>query len=499
MNKMRKSIKKIFCLYVVMFSCLIFSIIFILLNSEQKTNSHNPRIRKDDPTVMNGEIRDCNGNTLVETVKENGINKRNYIYNKEFAHIIGYSAMGKTGVESKYHFELTKVRFEIFERIKQILYKTNLKANNIILTLDKDIQHKAYELLGNKKGAIIVTEPSTGKILAMVSYPNFNPNTIENDWNNLNSDIESSPLLNRATQGLYTPGSVFKIITTATAIENMPDWQDFTYECLGEKDFGDKKIKCYNSQKHGIINLQQAFKLSCNTAFATLAETLGSEALKKMYEHLDFNKPIKYPLEYNKSIFTLAEEAEFVRIAIGQGKTLITPLQMARIVSAIANNGTLMQPYIIDHIEDNSGVILKKYKPKKESKFFSNKLNNELVKMMLLEMDNNISILEKTTDILKQETKNILIQETKNISVAGNKGVTEIDGKLPHSWFLGFSPAENPKVSIVVILENFDDKNSNETLINESSSLIKENLNETSINAGSIGVEIIKAVINKQK
>lgn len=490
---MRKSIKKIFWLYVVMFSCLIFSIMFILLNSEQKTNSHNPRIRKDNPMIMNGEIRDCNGNTLVETVKENGINKRNYIYNKEFAHIIGYSAMGKTGIESKYHFELTKVRFETFERIKQILYKTDLKANNIILTLDKDIQHKAYELLDNKKGAIIVIEPSTGKILAMVSYPNFNPNTIENDWDNLNIDVENSPLLNRATQGLYAPGSVFKVVTAATAIENIPDWQNFTHECLGEKDFGDKKIKCYNLEKHGIINLQEAFMLSCNTAFATLAQTLGSEALKKMSEHLGFNKAIKYPLEYNKSTFTLIEEAsnlteeaykaELVQAAIGQGKTLTTPLQMARIISAVANKGILMQPYILDHIEDSSGVILKKYMPKKESKFFSNELNDELIKMMVSGVDNGISTLAKINDISieeisTQETKDILIQEIKNISIVGNTGITEIQGKLPHSWFVGFAPIEKAKVSVVVILENLEDGSSNAT---------------------SIAAELIKAVINKQK
>lgn len=462
---MRKSIKKVFWLYVVMFACLIFSIMFILFNSTQKTNSHNPRIKKDDPMIISGDIRDYNGNVLVETIKENDIYKRNYVYNKEFAHIIGYSAIGKTGIESKYHFELNKVKFEIFERIKQILYKTDLKGNNIILTLDKDIQHKAYELLGNKKGSIIAMEPSTGKILAMVSYPNFNPNTIENDWDKLNTDVENSPLLNRATQGLYAPGSVFKIVTVAATIENMPDWQNFSYECLGEANFGDKRIRCYNTKNHGIINLQEAFMLSCNTTFATLGEILGSDVLKKTSERLDFNKSIKYPLDYNQSTFSLvngASQTELVQTSIGQGKTLTTPLQMARIVSAVANGGILMQPYIVDHIEDNNGVILKKYMPKKEKQFFSHESNDELVKMMVSVVDNGTATSAKIKDI----------------TVAGKTGTAEVDGKLPHSWFVGFAPAENPKISVVVLLENSG---------------------EGATNATPIAKELIKTVLNKQK
>ncbi len=242
MKEVRRSIRRVFWMYVVMFLCLVVSLFFTSTDKTQIASSYNPRIRKDDLSVMRGEIRDCNGNVLAKTVKDKNIFKRQYTFDREFAHVIGYSNMGKSGVELKYNFELGTVRFELIERIKQFFYNTDLKGNNITLTLNQNIQKTAYDLLGTKKGAIIAVEPSTGKILAMVSYPNFNPNKIIEEWKNLNADTENSPLLNRVSQGLYPPGSTFKIITAATAIENIENWQNFSNECLGEQEFGDKII-----------------------------------------------------------------------------------------------------------------------------------------------------------------------------------------------------------------------------------------------------------------
>jgi len=428
-------------MYVVMFLCLVVSLFFTSADKTQIASSYNPRIRKDDLSVMRGEIRDCNGNVLAKTVKDKNIFKRQYTFDREFAHVIGYSNMGKSGVELKYNFELGTVRFELIERIKQFFYNTDLKGNNITLTLNQNIQKTAYDLLGTKKGAIIAVEPSTGKILAMVSYPDFNSNKIIEDWKNLNADIENSPLLNRVSQGLYPPGSTFKIITAATAIENIENWQNFSNECLGEQEFGDKIIKCYNSKRHGIVDLKQAFAVSCNVTFSQLGSMLGADKLTLVSERLGFNKDVNFPLEYNKSTFSLSNKAtqsEIVQTSIGQGKTLATPFEMVRIVSAIANGGILMQPYILDHIEDTKGNILKKYMPEKESQLFSYEVSKQLVDMMIEVVDNGTAKSAKIDNIL----------------VAGKTGTAEIDNKNPHSWFVGFAPADKPVVAVAVIIEN---------------------------------------------
>lgn len=441
MNKIRKSIRRVFWLYALMFTCLIFALVYILAEPQQIASSYNPRIRTGDPMVIRGQIKDRNGNILAQTVKTDNGFIREYPYNNEFAHIVGYSDVGKMGIELRYNFELEKVRFEILERIKQIIYKTDLNANNLVLTLDEDIQKKSYELLGNRKGTIISIEPSTGKIISMVSYPNFNPNTIKADWESLNNDTENSPLLNRATQGSYPPGSVFKIVTAAAVIENNEDWQNYQNECLGEIDFSDKKIRCFNSKKHGIVDLKSAFAVSCNTTFALLGKSLGANNLKKISERVGFNTSIYYPMDYKGSTFSLnmkSSESELVQTAIGQGKTLTTPLEMLRIVSAIANDGMLMKPYLVDYIEDSKGNTVKKYMPSKEKQLFSNSVANTISDMM-------VEVVNSGTAITVQ---------IDNIKVAGKTGTAEVDNEIPHSWFVGFAPYESPKAAVVVILEN---------------------------------------------
>ena len=149
------------------------------------------------------------------------------------------------------------------------------------LTYRYDIQSAAGDLLGSTKGAVVVMEPSTGRILAMQAYPDFDPNTVSGDWDYLTTD-EDSPLVNRATQGLYPPGSTFKIITALAAMECVPDWQSFTYDCRGEAEFENKVIHCYNNKAHGTVDMEEAMAESCNCYFAALAEKIGAENLSKV-------------------------------------------------------------------------------------------------------------------------------------------------------------------------------------------------------------------------
>ncbi|HQD50786.1 MAG TPA: penicillin-binding transpeptidase domain-containing protein [Defluviitaleaceae bacterium] len=439
----KKSIKKVFWLYALMFCALIgYLLKFLMVDSSSViVNTYNPRLSALEKNIHRGEIRDRDGEVLARTVENGDRLIREYPKGRDFAHVVGYVQKGKTGVEAYGNFILLEVSDRFIQRVNQVFTGDKLKGNNIILTLDADIQHKARELLKGRKGAIVVMEPSTGKILAMVSYPDFNPNEIDENWAKLNQDEENSPLLNRASQGLYPPGSVYKIVTAAATIENMENWQDFHYRCSGEANFKGNSIRCYNSQAHGEVDLEKAFTVSCNTAFSQLGVDLGGEKMQLISERVLFNRDLPYELEYSKGRFALtrnSEEKEIIETAIGQGKTLVSPLHMAMITSAIANGGILMKPYIIDHVETNYGREKKKQIPQKYDVLFSPEVASQLTEMMVRVVNEGTGSQAKI----------------KNVTVAGKTGTAQNASGEDHAWFVGFAPAEKPEVVVAVIIEN---------------------------------------------
>ena len=281
----------------------------------------------------------------------------------------------------------------------------------------------------------------TGEIVSMVSYPDFNPQTINENFEKLKSDEINTPLLNRATQGLYPPASVFKIITAIAFIEENIDWKNYTYNCTGEYTVEDKKISCFNGNKHGKVNLEKALAQSCNTFFASLSNDLKPSSVKKVAEKFLFNKDINFPLEYKNSSFTLENSAninEILQTYIGQGKTLTTPLHIALIGSAIANNGVIMKPYIIDSILNYDGKTISKNMPKQLTTAIDLNIANEVRNMLE-------KVVEEGTAKKAQNT---------SISISGKTGTAQIDGEKDHTWFLGMAPAENPSMVISIILEN---------------------------------------------
>lgn len=439
----KKNIKKVFWLYALMFSALVgYLLKFLIIDSSTVIiNTYNPRLTALEKNIHRGEIRDRNGEVLARTVVNGEDLIREYPKGRDFSHVVGFVQKGKTGVEAYSNFMLLEVSDRLLQRVNQLFSGDKLRGNNVILTLDADIQHRARELLKGRKGAIVVMEPSTGKILAMVSNPDFNPNEISQNWAQLNKDEENSPLINRATQGLYPPGSIYKIITAASAIENFEDWQNFHYQCNGEAVFDNNLIRCYNSTAHGEVDLEKAIYLSCNTAFAQLGTELGGEKMQSISERLLFNRDLPYELEYSKSRFDLtksSEEKEIVETTMGQGKTLVSPLHMAMITSAVANGGILMKPYIIDHVETNYGREKNKQIPEKYGELFSPETANQLTDMMVRVVNEGTGSQAKIA----------------NVSVAGKTGTAQNASGEDHAWFIGFAPAEKPKVVVSVIIEN---------------------------------------------
>lgn len=399
--------------------------------------------------VVRGTITDRNGNVLAETeVAEDGTETRVYPYGTVFAHVIGYNdkTAGKSGIESVENFELLTSNAFFVEKLTNSFKGEKNVGDTVVTTLDADLQQAAYDALGDNKGAVVVMEADTGKILSMVSSPTYDPNNIASEWEYLNADGNGSPLLNRATQGSYAPGSTFKIVTALDFMRENKDYADYSYDCTGEITADGTTIHCFDSTVHGWEDLRSSFANSCNASFANIGLSLDKASYRDTAEDLLFNKALPSVLDYSKSSFAVTKDtdnAEMMMTAMGQGKTLTSPYHMALITQAIANGGTLMEPYLVDRVTNYTGSELRKNVPKSYKRLMSSEEAAQLKDYM-------VAVVEEGTAAM---------MNGESYTVAGKTGTAEYsmtDGEKTHSWFVGFTNVDNPELVISVIIEGYD-------------------------------------------
>ena len=418
---------------------------FLQIKSENViNNSYNARLDSFSDWVVRGEILSSDGRVLAQTnVDENGGETRYYPYDSMFSHVVGYSTRGKTGLEALGNFYLLTSHVNLAEQVINELSSVKNLGDNVITTLDVDLQKAAYDALGSRKGAVVAMEPDTGKILAMVSKPDYNPNTLAADWDALVAgDNSEGQLLNRAAQGLYPPGSTFKIVTALEYIrENPENFRDYRFDCSGFFHYEDYTIKCYHETAHGSQDFVRAFANSCNGAFANLALTLDLGRLKTTADQLLFDTPLPVAIPYSQSAYTLTPDGDtwqILQTSIGQGQTQMTPIHGGMIAAAIANGGTLMKPYLIDHVENVGGDVIKKFMPQSYGNLMTAEESSSLTELM------RAVVTEGTGSAVRTDA----------YTVAGKTGSAEFDkDKETHAWFIGFAPAEHPKLVVSVIVE----------------------------------------------
>ena len=330
-------------------------------------NPYNKRQETLNEYVIRGDIVSRDGAVLAHTdVYEDGNENRVYPYASVFAHIVGFSARGRSGLESIMNYDLLSSHNAVVDRVMNEFEGTRNPGDIVVTALDTDVQAAAYNALGGRQGAVVVMSPSAGDVYAALSRPDFDPNTIDADWDAIVGDETGSQLLNRALQGLYPPGSTFKIVTALSFMRANPDYENFIFNCEGFLTSGEATIHCSGGNVHGEENFTAAFANSCNSAFASIGLTLGPDRLRAAAEDLLFNKELPLTLSNRSGKFSLKEgdsEGTIMRTAFGQGETLVTPLHLALIMSAVANEGKVMEPYVVDYVKSSEGILVRSNSP----------------------------------------------------------------------------------------------------------------------------------------
>jgi len=443
---MKDNIKRLFALFLFGFLVLIGQLAYwqVIKAPALLTHSGNQRALELEKSVWRGGIYDRYGEILAIS-KMTGQDQqiRSYPLAEKTAQVIGYSSTryGKSGLESSYNGELLGIAEDspIKDWLNKLLGRKK-RGEDLILTLDSSLQQAAYKALGNHRGAVVALNPRTGEILALVSKPSFSPENIAANWSQLNTD-KNSPLLNRATQGLYPPGSTLKVLIAGAALEKGVTDVNEIFNCPGYLSINGKKLWCYHHTAHGRINLAEAVKVSCNVTFAQLGIRLGINGLNDYLDKLNWsgNQSLGFSLAQSNLLKgKYLSSNGLAQRAIGQGQVLATPFYMARLAGAIANNGRLMQPYLVAEIRNFNGKVIKKNQPVEQEALFTPTTTARLSQFMQ-------GVVEEGTG------KSASI---KGITMAGKTGTAENPHGDSHAWFLGFAPLENPQIAVAVLVEN---------------------------------------------
>ena len=413
----------------------------------------NPRRLSAQNLIKRGRILDTNMEVLAETVTgENGEElKRLYTTGEEMFHVVGYASeiYGNAGIESFCNDFLGS-------------------SKDVVLTLSKHLQNTAYHALGEHSGAVVLLNVKTGEIYALVSKPSFDPNQpAGKTWVVASRDRETQPFLNRALQERYPPGSTFKVIT-ATAILQREDINPLeTLECRGVK------YAIREKERHGTVMLKEAMTVSCNSYFAEMGVRLGKECLKQTASQFGFGRGIESVTKYRNvpslaaiPSISIPDASQFnqkglvAQSAIGQYEVRATPLQMALVAAAVANDGVIMYPRIIKEVRSPSSTL--KFSPKEFSTALRPVVARRLREMMIAAIEDGTGRWLKRIykiagdDGIKYKTSYAKNLQAEKICVAGKTGTAEVgrEHKKPHSWFIGFAPANSPQIAICVLVEN---------------------------------------------
>jgi peptidoglycan glycosyltransferase len=480
------TLRRLSTVVMVMFLALMVSTTWIQFVAAGELNDHPKNVRGIYSALARdrGPIVVRGGEAVVTSVPVDDNFKYQRTYSEGdggaasvYAPVTGYFAVNGTvtGMERYANSYLAGEDDSLWlDRLQNLVTGEEAQGSSVELTIDPKVQKAAWDALGDYTGAAVAIDPKTGAILAMVSKPSYDPNTLavhdsaeatatsealinnKPPVNSLGGEERLSPYgptINRTINAIYPPGSTFKLLTAAAAIEYdgvTPDNQipaEDIYQLPGTTGDGGK-VRNYGSgtcSDTGEMTLKDALRISCNTAFLALADRVGKDGMQQMFQDFGFTESIDIPMSTSVGAYPglsdTAKDDSAARIALsgmGQGDLRMTPLQVAMMSAAIANDGDLMEPYLIQSVRDSDLELVSQTKPSRYKSPFSSSTADALTEMMV--------------EVVKDGSgKGAQIS---GVEVAGKTGTAEDDPRSPTLWFTSFAPAADPQVAVAVVLEN---------------------------------------------
>lgn len=469
---MERQIRVVATGFLILFGLLGLNINYIqvIASSDLANNPANKRLLIQEYDVQRGQILAADRRTVIATSEETeGALKylRRYPLGRLYAHMSGYYSFvfGRAELEQSYNDLLSgrapEVALQTF--VDEVLGRDRRGAS-LVLTIDPALQQTAAESLGDRPGAVAAVNPQTGEVLALVANPSFDPNvlsshdgkTIRSAWKRLNEDPDK-PLLSAATDDFFPPGSTFKIVVAAAALENGVT-PDTTFPNPPELDLPqtDRTLQNFGGD-HCLggaseITLAQALEVSCNVVFAEIGLELGAEKLAEQSRAFGYAGDIDFDIPFQEGNFppadAFAEDLPGVAFsAIGQKDVRTNVLHMALIAGSIGNGGVMMQPKLVQEVRDPTGRIVRRLSPQTFGEPMSPQNADALTRMMQ-------AVVESGTGTAAQIS---------GVAVAGKTGTAQNPGGDPHAWFVSFAPAEQPTIAVAVVVLNGGDLGSEAT------------------------------------
>jgi len=447
-------IYRLYVLFVALFGVLVFATSWwTVFGAESlRENTANRRPLLEQARIKRGLIKAADGTVLARSVQRaDDTWTRRYPQGTLLSHVVGYSFLryGQAGVERSRNEALTGERDEITSVFDQLTGERKV-GDDVITTLDPDAQRTAIDALGGQKGSVVALDPDSGAVRVMASYPQFDPNDIPRTLGRLNRDPDS-PLLNRATQGRYAPGSTFKVVTAAAALDTGRFKPDSVVDGSSPKEISGVPLFNSGGASFGSITLTEALTQSVNTVWAQVGETLGKRTMARYMQRFGFyNRP---PLDYpagqrfasgeffeGELLSPTSDRIDVGRMAIGQDKLQVTPLQMAMVAAAVAGDGTIARPHLTDRVVDPDGRVRDDIGRTTFSR--------------VMKRDTAATMREMMSNVVREGTGTAAALS--GIQVAGKTGTAERGDGTNQVWFIGLAPVEDPQVAIAVTVERTD-------------------------------------------
>ena len=393
------------------------------------TMPYNGHIYDDDTPVQSGDVLDRNNLALVYDENGRRVYSDDEDIRKALLHTTGdYSGYIGTSIQSRLKAQL--VGYNFITGLNDLPENPYMSGRDIKLTVDADLSKLAYQLLDGKNGAVLLSNYKTGEILVKVSAPTYDPMNIPEDLQE--NSIYSGVFVDNTISSSYTPGSIFKLVTAVSAIENLSDYQNVTCNCTGSLAVGDSRVTCLG--KHGNIGMQEALGNSCNVYFAKIALEIGEDKLQQTAESLGFNKSFSLPDFTTKESNISLENSEDIELAwagVGQFTTTVNPANMLMLMHAVANSGNAVPLRLT------------------ESGFFDEIANQE-VQLLSAETANNLKILMRA--VVRDYYGDASFS---NMNICAKTGTAEVgENKNPNAWIVGFSENEETPYAFSIVVED---------------------------------------------